>query len=67
MNFQMPTREDEENYFSDKDNIVPEFMFKQNAAAFPNAEIHCYSPAGHAPFLDKPQEFYRDMAAFLRS
>lgn len=53
--------------FSDKDNIVPEFMFKQNAAAFPNAEIHCYSPAGHAPFLDKPQEFYRDMAAFLRS
>lgn len=49
------------------DRIVRLSSAEHIAAAVPDAILHAYEGIGHAPHLEDPQRFNRDLAEFVRS
>lgn len=48
------------------DPIVAPAVLEQAAAALPQASVTIYAGAGHSPFAELPQQFNRDLAAFMQ-
>ena len=49
------------------DRIVRLSAGEHTASTVPSAVLRTYDGSGHAPFLDTPERFDRDLAAFVRS
>jgi pimeloyl-ACP methyl ester carboxylesterase len=61
---QLPTRLPMQIIVGDADVITPPAVNLEIAAAFPAASVHIVSGAGHALYLEKPDEFNRLLAGF---
>ncbi len=48
------------------DPILPPAVMEQAAAALQNASVTVYAGAGHSPFAERPEQFNRDLAAFVQ-
>jgi 3-oxoadipate enol-lactonase len=51
---------------SDLDMIVAESNIQAMAKLIPQAEYHRITGTGHAPFIEKPQEFIKVLKEFLK-
>jgi non-heme chloroperoxidase len=51
----------------DNDRVVRLSSAKHIAEVVPGAIFHAYEGIGHAPFLEDPERFNRDLAEFVRS
>jgi non-heme chloroperoxidase len=49
------------------DRVVRPAAGEHTAATVPGATLRRYDQAGHAPHIDQPERFNRDLAAFVRS
>ncbi|MBM3515602.1 MAG: alpha/beta hydrolase [Alphaproteobacteria bacterium] len=50
----------------DVDAVVPYQTALDNKAHLPHAELSTYTDIGHAPFLEDPARFNRELSAFVR-
>ncbi len=48
------------------DQIVAPTTMEQAAAVLPRASVTVYAGAGHSPFAERPEQFNRDLAAFVQ-
>jgi pimeloyl-ACP methyl ester carboxylesterase len=50
-----------------RDTITLTTMAEHNARQWPGARLSVYDEAGHSPFIEAPQRFDRDLAAFVEA
>jgi non-heme chloroperoxidase len=50
-----------------RDTITLTTMAEHNARLWPGARLEIYAEAGHSPFLETPERFDRDLAAFVKA
>jgi pimeloyl-ACP methyl ester carboxylesterase len=48
-----------------RDRITLSTMAEHNARLWPGARLEIYPDVGHSPFLEAPERFDRDLAAFV--
>ncbi len=51
---------------SDNDPLVEPALREQLKATYPNAVVYTFRGAGHFPYLNRPEEYNRVLAAFLK-
>jgi len=55
------------NIWGQKDYVIPEVMFQQNVAAFPEAESLILENGSHSPITDEPDTIVNAIRAFIQA
>ena len=48
-----------------KDDLIKLAAAQYTASVVPGAKLSVYEDVGHAPFLEQPERFNRELAAFV--